>query len=125
MDETKTTEEVWNKIKKYLTPANGVKALVGVGVGVGILYGIDKVFGMSEKYKDIIEKINAKISSNDTFETVDSFGDYLEFISDLTKSFGMKLDEGQVNKIGNFLQRIGTGGKILVKIIDKVKELSK
>ncbi len=55
------------------------------------------------------------------FESIDSVGDQLQLINEISTKLGLQITDAQIKKIADFLQNVGTIGKNANKLVEAIK----
>ncbi len=105
----------WDKIQENLP------AILAIG---GCVLLLDKLLDLSTKLKPVYKKVK-ELNKNEIFETIDTGGDQIQFLSKMftpaLKLLKIEVDETQWHALADFLQNVGTAGKDLGAIIDLFK----
>ena len=111
------TDEAKYKYKKYFSwekILENLPFILAVGGGVLIL---DKLIGIGAMLEPMFKK-RRRWKKKKTFEAIDTAGDNIQIIDSLLKLVGLELDGDELKKVGDFLQNVGTGGKLIVSLYE-------
>lgn len=100
----------WEKV------AESLPLLAGVAVGLIV---VDKLLNIGEKLAPVYDKVK-DWNSDGVFEIIDTVGDNIQLLDMIFKAFKVNVGDRNLDKIADFLQSLGTGGKHLSKLMGLV-----
>lgn len=84
--------------------------LPGILLAVGGIILLDKLVDIGGKLEPVYKKVK-EWNKDAVFEIIDTVGDNIQLLDLILKAVGVDLNEGQLDRLADSLQNLGTVGK--------------